>query len=93
MPYRKGRPVPSVALVEPDCVRRLLESPDPDTAVVFVRGECVVLGESDIDERHRRLVIVRRRDLPEVRSGAPITDELVESVMWRIDHLARDFCG
>lgn len=79
-----------MTLIDPDCVRRLLESADPDVALVFVRGECVVLPLDEIDERHRSLVVVRRADLPEAESDEPVTEERVEVLARCLENAARD---
>ncbi|GIH65842.1 MULTISPECIES: hypothetical protein [Microbispora] len=79
-----------MALLDPDCVRRLLESADPDVALVFVRGECLVLPLDEIDERHRRLVVVRRADLPEAQGDEPVTEERVEALTRCLENTVRD---
>ncbi|WP_327048603.1 hypothetical protein OG320_12380 [Microbispora sp. NBC_01189] len=82
-----------MALLDPDCVRRLLESADPDVALVFVRGECLVLPLDQIDERHRPLVIARRADLPEAAGDLPVTEERVETLTRCLENVARDLGG
>ncbi|MEV4456927.1 hypothetical protein [Microbispora sp. NPDC049633] len=79
-----------MALLDPDCVRRLLESADPDVALVFVRGECLVLPIDEIDERHRKLVVARRADLPEAHSDEPVTEERVETLTRCLENAVRD---
>ncbi|GII31119.1 hypothetical protein [Planotetraspora mira] len=91
-----------MSLVDQECVRQLIESPDPDVALVFVRGECVIrsLGEieREIEEGsraegvkpHRTLVIVRREDIPGVLSGRPVTEERIASLAHCLDNVARD---
>ena len=34
-------------LIDRECVRRLLESPDPEATLVFVRGDCLVLSAAN----------------------------------------------
>ncbi|WP_055480244.1 hypothetical protein [Sphaerimonospora mesophila] len=80
-------------LVDRECARRLLESDDPDVALVFVRGECLVLPVDEIDDEHRGLVIIRRSDLPDDLVGAPISDDRVEALACRLDNAARDLGG
>lgn len=80
-------------LVDRECTRRLLESDDPDVALVFVRGECVVLPVNEIDEAHRMLTITQRRDLPADFVAAPLTDDRVEALACCLDNVARDFGG
>jgi hypothetical protein len=91
-----------MSLVDQECVRRLIESPDPDVAVVFVRGECVIRPlveiEREIEERAAAgggtsrlpLVIVRREDIPGVLSGQPVTEERIASLAHCLDNVARD---
>ncbi|MFC0866031.1 hypothetical protein ACFHYQ_27405 [Sphaerimonospora cavernae] len=80
-------------LVDRECARRLLESDDPDVALVFVRGECLVLPVDEIDDEHRGLVIMQRRDLPDAFVAAPISDDRVEALACRLDNAARDLGG
>ncbi|MCT9935231.1 hypothetical protein N5079_34020 [Planotetraspora sp. A-T 1434] len=79
-----------MSLVDPECVRRLLESADPDVALVYVRGECVVLPVDQIDDRHQAMVIMRRADVREIRAGGPVTEEQVQSLARCLDNVARD---
>jgi hypothetical protein len=77
-------------LIDRECVRRLLESPDPDTALVFVRGDCVLLSEDEIDDAHRGLVVARRRDLDTLLGGGGLTDQRLDEVATRLDNVVRD---
>ncbi|MFF0306977.1 hypothetical protein ACFYSC_06095 [Streptosporangium sp. NPDC004379] len=79
-----------MALVDRECVRQLLEAEDPDTALVFVRGECLVLVSGQIDDDHRPLVVARRRDLPESLSGDTVTGEQLDALANCLDNAARD---
>ncbi|ACZ91375.1 hypothetical protein [Streptosporangium roseum] len=79
-----------MALVDRECVLRLLESPDPDTALVFVRGDCLILRDEEIDDDHRPLIIVRRRDLEGFVSGDTVTDRELDTLTDRLDNIARD---
>lgn len=79
-----------MALVDRDCVRRLLAAPDPDTALVYVRGECVVLPDDQIDADHRGLVITRRQDLMRFLPGGTVTERQVEVLADRLDNTVRD---
>jgi hypothetical protein len=80
-------------LVDRECVRRLLESANPDVALVFVRGNCEVMPIDQIEERRRTMVIVRRGDIREVRAGGPVTEEQIESLARCLDNVARDLGG
>ena len=77
-------------LVDRECVRRLIEAPDPDAVLVFVRGECVVMPARDLDDLHRRLVIAKREDVADFLSPGPAGDEQLDLMAQRLDNLARD---
>lgn len=77
-------------LIDRECVRRFLSSPNPDAALVFVRGDCVVLGEGEIDDAHRGLVVARRRDLDPLLGDGDVTDERLDEVAVRLDNVVRD---
>ena len=77
-------------LIDRECVRRLLDSPDPDAALVFVRGACVVLPEGEIDDAHRGLVVTRRRDLTSLLGEDELTDERLDDLATRLDNVVRD---
>ncbi|GLW99267.1 hypothetical protein [Microtetraspora sp. NBRC 16547] len=79
-----------MAFIDRECVRRLIEAPDPDTALVFVRGECLVLPDAEIDEVHRRLIIARRRDLTAHLHGDTITDQQLDLLAERLDNVVHD---
>ncbi|PZG23094.1 hypothetical protein [Nonomuraea aridisoli] len=80
-------------LIDRECVRRLLESDDPDATLVFVRGDCVVLPGGEVDDAHKGLVIARRDDmLPHVPDGAP-TDQVLDDLAHRLDNVVRDLGG
>ncbi|WP_433246081.1 hypothetical protein ACQPYK_44600 [Streptosporangium sp. CA-135522] len=79
-----------MALIDRECVLRLLESPDPDAALVFVRGDCVVLNDEEIDDDHRALIIARRRDLAGFVTDDVVTDRQLDVLTDRLDNIARD---
>ncbi|WP_067184909.1 hypothetical protein [Microtetraspora niveoalba] len=79
-----------MAFIDRECVRRLLEAPDPDAALVFVRGDCVVLPGAEIDDAHRGLVIARRRDLSTHIHGDTITDQQLDLLAERLDNVVHD---
>ncbi|WP_326825935.1 hypothetical protein OHA77_24165 [Streptosporangium sp. NBC_01639] len=79
-----------MALIDRACVRRLLESPDPDAALVFVRGECLILRGEEIDDDHRPLVVARRQELVDFVTGGPVTDQQLDLLVDRLDNVARD---
>ncbi|WP_084960295.1 hypothetical protein [Thermoactinospora rubra] len=77
-------------LVDTECVRKLLESTDPDATLVFVCGECVVLPGGQVDERHQALVVARREDLVSLLSDRTLTDRDLEELAHRLDNTVRD---
>ncbi|MEU4571281.1 hypothetical protein ACBI99_24895 [Nonomuraea sp. ATR24] len=80
-------------LVNRECVRRLLDAPDPDTVLVFVRGDCLVMPAAQVDDTHRSLVIARRADVAGLLPGDTVTDEQLDEVATRLDNVARDLAG
>ncbi|GIH94641.1 MULTISPECIES: hypothetical protein [Planobispora] len=80
-----------MALIDRECVRRLLESPDPDATLVFVRGDCIVLPEKEIDDAHRGLVIASKRDLTRLMPGGDtLTEQQIDTLADRLDNIVRD---
>ncbi|GGS57181.1 hypothetical protein GCM10010156_14860 [Planobispora rosea] len=78
-------------LVNRDCVRKLLESSDPGATLVFVRGDCVVLPEQEIDDAHRGLVVMSRKDLTRLLpGGGTITEQQLDTLADRLDNIVRD---
>ncbi|MET9340688.1 MULTISPECIES: hypothetical protein [unclassified Nonomuraea] len=77
-------------LIDTECVRKLLESGDPDATLVYVRGDCVVMPGDQIDEAHRGLVIARRADLREFVAGEHATEQQLETLAHRLDNVVRD---
>jgi hypothetical protein len=77
-----------MALIDRECVRRLLESPDADATLVFAGGECQVLPESEVDDAHRPLIVARRSDLD--TDDGPLTDERLDSLAAALDNRVRD---
>lgn len=80
-------------LVNRECVRRLLDAANPDTVLVFVQGDCLVMPAAELDDAHRRLVIARREDVAAILPGDTVTDEQLDLVANRLDNLARDLGG
>ncbi|MEU4508629.1 hypothetical protein AB0G05_03950 [Nonomuraea wenchangensis] len=78
-------------LIDRECVRALLESDRDDATLVYVRGECVVLPDAEVDEAHRGLVIARRDELlARVSRGEKLSDQLLDSLAHRLDNIVRD---
>ncbi|GAA3447466.1 hypothetical protein [Planomonospora venezuelensis] len=80
-----------MALIDRECVRKLLEAPDPDATLVFVRGDCVVLPDKEIDDAHRGLVIASRRELTRLLPGGDtLTEQQLDMLADRLDNVVRD---
>ncbi len=79
-----------MGLIDRECVRRLLEAPDPGATLVFVGGDCLVLPDGEIDDRHRPLIIARRYELTEFLGGGTATDQQLDVLADRLDNVARD---
>ncbi|MEW9549811.1 hypothetical protein [Nonomuraea sp. NPDC050783] len=80
----------STQLIDRECVRRLLEADRDDATLVFVRGECVVLPDAEVDEAHRGLIVARRDEvLAWVPAGQP-ADQLLDDLAHRLDNIVRD---
>ncbi|MEV5555695.1 hypothetical protein AB0L44_18735 [Nonomuraea wenchangensis] len=77
-------------LIDRECVRALLESDRDDATLVYVRGECVVLPDAEVDEAHRGLVIARRDELLARMPGQKPTDQVLDSLAHRLDNIVRD---
>ncbi|MFF4772809.1 hypothetical protein ACFY05_08115 [Microtetraspora fusca] len=79
-----------MAFIDRECVRHLIEAPDPDAALVFVRGDCMVLQPAEIDDAHQGLVIIRRKDLTAQLHGDTITDQQLDLLAERLDNVVHD---
>ncbi|TMR20963.1 hypothetical protein ETD86_17065 [Nonomuraea turkmeniaca] len=77
-------------LIDRECVRRLLESGDPDPTLVYVRGECMVMPAAEVDDAHKGLVIARRDELVTHLPEVEMTDHLLDAVADRLDNIVRD---
>lgn len=77
-------------LIDRECVKRLLESPEPDATLVFVQGDCVVMPGSRIDDAHRGLVIARRDDFAPLFADRVLTDRELDDLAHRLDNTVRD---
>ncbi|GIH77123.1 hypothetical protein [Planobispora longispora] len=78
-------------LIDRECVRKLLDSSDPDATLVFVRGDCLVMPEREIDDAHRGLVVMSRKDLTRVLpEGGTITEQQLDMLADRLDNIVRD---
>jgi hypothetical protein len=71
-------------LIDRTAVRKLVDAPDQDAALVLVGGECVVMPEARA-EREGALLIARRQDV-----GRVTGDQELDSLAARLDTLARD---
>ncbi|GAA3133433.1 hypothetical protein [Streptosporangium carneum] len=79
-----------MGLIDRECVRRLLEAPDPGATLVFVQGDCMVLPDGEINDHHRPLIIARRYELTEFLGGETATDQQLDMLADRLDNVARD---
>jgi hypothetical protein len=78
-------------LIDRECVRRLLESSDPEATLVFVRGDCQVLPGAEVGTERQGLVIARRKDLEHLTgAGVPVTDQQLDLEAGRLDNVVRD---
>ncbi|NUR83550.1 MAG: hypothetical protein HOY71_05620 [Nonomuraea sp.] len=77
-------------LIDRECVRRLLDAPDPDAVLVFMGGECLVVPATRVDAAHSELVIVHRRDIAELMPGTSFSDDELDRVAHRLDNIVRD---
>lgn len=77
-------------LIDRECVRRLLEAPDPDAVLMFVEGECLVVPAARVDQAHRSLVVARRREVADLLPGEEFTDDDLDKVADRLDNVVRD---
>ncbi|GAA3694670.1 hypothetical protein GCM10022224_070340 [Nonomuraea antimicrobica] len=80
----------AMSLIDRECVRQLLNSRAPDATLVFVRGDCVVLPASEVDEAHKGLVIARRDELLAQLPDAAPTDQTLDALAHRLDNIVRD---
>ena len=79
-----------MALVDKEIVSELVASSDPDAALVFSRGSCVVRSGGEAGSPGG-VLIARRRDIP--AQGGPMTEEQLERLTLTLDNMARDMCG
>ncbi|MEO3886467.1 hypothetical protein [Nonomuraea sp. B5E05] len=79
-----------MSLIDPECVRQLLDSRHQDATLVYVRGDCVVLPAAEVDDAHRSLVIASRDEVAAQFPDEGPTDETLEAVATRLDNIVRD---
>jgi hypothetical protein len=79
-------------LIDRDCVRRLIDAPDADAALVLVQGECVVVSGADADG-HGGLLIAHREDLAPLFPAGEIDDRQLDLLVNRLDTTARNLGG
>jgi hypothetical protein len=79
-----------MSLIDLECVRRLLESEQPDATLVFVRGDSVVLPADEVDDAHKGLVIAHRDELAARLPQDGLSEEALEDLATRLDNIARD---
>ena len=79
-----------MALVGKEVVTELAASSDPDAALVYRRGSCVV-GSAGEAGSLGGVIITRRCDIP--AQGGQMTDDELEKLAVILDNMARDLGG
>lgn len=78
-------------VVDEEVARELMRSPDPDAALVFVKGRCLVVSLAEDATPGAGVLIARRREIttepPEALSGARL-----HAIACCLDNRARDMC-
>lgn len=77
-------------LVDREIVRELAESPDPEAALVFTNGDCVVVSLGKAAVPAAGVLIARRHEIEAELSGSPASPERLDAVAHRLDNRARD---
>jgi hypothetical protein len=78
-------------LVDLDIVRELVQSHDPDAALVFTGGDCVIVSLEETAEPHAGVLIVRRREVITADvSGGTLREEKLRALAQCLDNRARD---
>jgi hypothetical protein len=76
-------------LVDQRVVRELVQSQDPDAALVFTGGDCVVVSVGETVEPETGVLIVRRREIAGV-CGEPVGEDRLRVLAHCLDNRARD---
>jgi hypothetical protein len=79
-----GEEARMLELVGKEVVTELMASDDPDAALVYRRGSCVVSSAGEADG----VVIARRRDI--AAESGQLSDEELEKLAVTLDNVARD---
>lgn len=66
-----------------------MESQDPEAALVFAGGECVVASVADAAP-YAGVLIVRRHEIEPELAGGAVSDETLDTVARCLDNRARD---
>ncbi|MEO3874350.1 hypothetical protein ABGB18_36625 [Nonomuraea sp. B12E4] len=82
-----------MSLIDRECVRELLQSSHSDATLVFVRGDCVVVPATEVDDAHKGLIIASRDDIAPYVPAGPVTDETLDALAHCLDNIARDLGG
>lgn len=80
-------------LVDRDVVRQFVDSADPDAALVFTRGSCVVLPAVAAVREGAGLLVVRRRDFAAYLPAGAVTEERLDVLTGCLDNAVRDLGG
>ncbi|TDC84032.1 hypothetical protein [Actinomadura sp. 7K507] len=76
-------------LVDREIVRELAKSPDPEAALVFANGECVIVsvGSAVPDAG---VLIARRHEIEAELFGGAVSEDRLNAIAHRLDNRARD---
>jgi hypothetical protein len=78
-------------LVDLDIVRELVQSHDPNAALVFAGGDCVIVSLEETTEPDAGVLIVRRREIIAADvSGGTLREEKLRALAHCLDNRARD---
>ena len=79
-------------LVDLGIVRELVRSHDPDAALVFARGDCVIVSLEETVEPDAGVLIVRRREIIAAAdvSGGTLQEEELRALAHCLDNRTRD---
>jgi hypothetical protein len=78
-------------LVDLDIVRELVQSHDPNAALVFAGGDCVIVSLEETAEPDAGVLIIRRREIIAADvSGGTLREEKLRALADCLDNRARD---
>jgi hypothetical protein len=78
-------------LVELDIVRELVQSRDPNAALVFAGGDCIIVSLEETAEPDAGVLIVRRREVIAADvSGGTLREDKLRVLAHCLDNRVRD---